>query len=1482
MENLRPFLATRTATSTATTVVAAAMVAVSAVAMSVAGGMMMVAGGVRLAGIGGGAGLPPEAEGKIPHLAVVNDLNFVFVPNSIPRESRGQFLPAQRYDVGQTNAEGNPVGTTHALTVADFNGDRLKDVAVVNRQGSTFDVFLQNNATRPPYDFNGTSVTVPGRRGFHAVGAGDFDGDGWPDLFLVDPGGPVLAYRNDPQNPGRSFIPFTWSDTSGGYPHDVVVADFDQDGRMDAAVANAANNQIPLHVFYGRGDGSFDHDEVPLEPPGGNPENIISGDFNRDGLPDVAFDSTARTALANSSLVVAFNVGGTFDPEHTVALDLGKDQGTSERGYIGALTAGDFVDDDIPDFAVSLGGTDGNHFVLVQALQEPDPVQPNPNDYYTYAAVYYALLTPPEVPSLAPWDAKAADTNGDGRLDLVLASLANDRWSGVAALTGDDLGGFRYGSYAATGQGGAQTMLEIYYDDDFSGTTCADAADPAAFCDDGIPCTQDSCENRRCAHVADDSQCSGLNGDCRSGYCDSSLGCQAFAANDGAACDAGSFCNVDAVCSGGECLGSPRDCEDGFSCTQERCDERNRRCISQPQPQTCPGFGTACQRVACQPSDASADPATGCLPLEPLEDGSACNDGEYCTSFDTCHAGVCRAGEPISCAWRDSFCAEGVCDEGLDRCMPFPLNEGQACDDRDTCTVSNVCQQGECRGQAVDCDDQIACTSDSCDQTLGCLHTTDDSVCPSSTGACTPGWCDDQRGCVLETQPDGSACDDGLYCTVNDRCARGACSGEANSCRVVGWECVISQCDEGNNSCNWQGQDSACQAQGNCGDERDNDGDGHIDLDDPSCRGGLNFETGPWYACDDGLDNNGDGRTDTRDPRCSRPDADDELVAWTAGDSQPGWVSVWPPVLGNFDADPALEVAVVRWENADDQPDIRLFQGDGRMLGEYPVPLIPCDGCSTQQQLSQPFIGDLNNDGSDELLFRASASGLTPQGGQVSAARLVQLDPQRVGAERFHLVEIDPWSLSYEPSMAIGDLDRDGDQEFVAVESQLQLLVADRLPETVFFQWDPANGNVLVDAAVRWYANINLGGGYTSMPVLANLSGGPELEIAVAVTRFDPVHSDSVVFVYDHRGQEVARYTRRQPSGSGAVPMLATGDVNGDGRQDIAVAHGSDVYALTLSGGNLRKLWEYRGLYPQFAGDFGKQVDSLALGDVTGDGVPEVVVRARYSGSDTVVVALDQQGHTRWRRPLYYAQSWLPIVLADIDFDGKVEVITVPGPSFGSIGALDDDGSDYPMNFSDYPTGQETRLDQFLSPVIGPTGDPRRLGFYVSAFHFVRPEFGDETGRWALFAFDHLERQDFSRPVNWRQMAHDSQNTRRADACLTDRDCFDGSDVTQDACVNDSCRLTVVGATFRRADSDGNGRVNLTDPIFILNYLFISGPAPRCSDAADANDDSRLNLTDAVYTLNYLFLAGPPPPPPGPTDRGPDQTEDELGCDQYQ
>jgi hypothetical protein len=62
-----------------------------------------------------------------------------------------------------------------------------------------------------------------------------------------------------------------------------------------------------------------------------------------------------------------------------------------------------------------------------------------------------------------------------------------------------------------------------------------------------------------------------------------------------------------------------------------------------------------------------------------------------------------------------------------------------------------------------------------------------------------------------------------------------------------------------------------------------------------------------------------------------------------------------------------------------------------------------------------------------------------------------------------------------------------------------------------------------------------------------------------------------------------------------------------------------------------------------------------------------------------------------------------------------------------------------------------------------------------------------------------------------------------------------------------------------RGDANGDGLIDITDVLYMLNYLFRSGPPPVSFVAGDANSDDDLGVLDPLYLLNYLYKGGPPP-----------------------
>ena len=90
---------------------------------------------------------------------------------------------------------------------------------------------------------------------------------------------------------------------------------------------------------------------------------------------------------------------------------------------------------------------------------------------------------------------------------------------------------------------------------------------------------------------------------------------------------------------------------------------------------------------------------------------------------------------------------------------------------------------------------------------------------------------------------------------------------------------------------------------------------------------------------------------------------------------------------------------------------------------------------------------------------------------------------------------------------------------------------------------------------------------------------------------------------------------------------------------------------------------------------------------------------------------------------------------------------------------------------------------------------------------------------------------------------------------------------------------------FVRADSNGDGTVDISDPVQSLQALFVDGARVGCISALDANDDGVVDLSDPIYTLAFLFQGGAAPGAPfpicgeDPTDAEPEDCEiSQAGC----
>ena len=292
---------------------------------------------------------------------------------------------------------------------------------------------------------------------------------------------------------------------------------------------------------------------------------------------------------------------------------------------------------------------------------------------------------------------------------------------------------------------------------------------------------------------------------------------------------------------------------DGWLVCAGDCDDNNPY-VHPGQPEACDGWDTDCDGTDPRPTEADAD-----------HDGyriceGDCDDTnfyihpgayEYCNGRDdNCDGRIDEGGDALCTT--DHGCWAGTCSGALG-CTNLHTTDGP-CDDGNSCTVDDHCENGYCRGTYLmagsPCDDGNACTTnDQClvgycygGPQLDCGDDGDDcngrEYCDYASqkcavydvlngcddgNICTTDSCDQATGCHHDFNTD--PCDDGNACTTGDVCADGLCQAGAPA-----------DCDDGN-PCT----DDSCEPWAGC-----------VHANNSAACDDGNACTG-WDACEDGV-----------------------------------------------------------------------------------------------------------------------------------------------------------------------------------------------------------------------------------------------------------------------------------------------------------------------------------------------------------------------------------------------------------------------------------------------------------------------------------------------------------------------------------------------------------------------------------------------------------------------------------------------------
>jgi hypothetical protein len=255
----------------------------------------------------------------------------------------GTFNPPVKYKTDDGNWEQYMPIT---LIAGDFNKDGKNDLAVGNHQHNKISIFAGvGNGT-----FQAPAEHLVGQQPYmyiRSITKGDFNNDGKLDIAVANQGtdniSVLLGNGNGTFNTAVSYV-------AGDMPRGITAGDFNKDGKIDLAVSNYSSHN--LSVFIGNGDGTFK--AAVNYAVGTDPVGIANNDFNGDGKVDLIVTNRDQ----NSISALKGNGDGTF--------------GAANNYLVGNMplyvTTGDFNGDGKSDLAVVNNGSN-NISILINNTQ---------------------------------------------------------------------------------------------------------------------------------------------------------------------------------------------------------------------------------------------------------------------------------------------------------------------------------------------------------------------------------------------------------------------------------------------------------------------------------------------------------------------------------------------------------------------------------------------------------------------------------------------------------------------------------------------------------------------------------------------------------------------------------------------------------------------------------------------------------------------------------------------------------------------------------------------------------------------------------------------------------------------------------------------------------------------------------------------------------------------------------------------------------
>ena len=325
-------------------------------------------------------------------------------------------LQLRAVGVGPTPSFAAPQGFatgegSNSVATADVNGDGKRDLLVANASDDTFSVLLNTTAAGAAVPAYSPEQTFAAGRGPRSALAADVNGDGRPDLIVVNnqiDERAVSVFLNT-TGLGSSTASFAARQvvTTGDNPFQVQAADLNGDGRPDLVFGNGANDDVSV-LMNTTETGAMTPSFAPRQSfaAGEGTFSPRATDLNGDGRPDLVVVNNAAQGKQAVSVLLNTTAPGASVPSFAAPSEFPV-QGASPR----SVATTDFNGDGRLDLAVASWGTPW----LSVLLNTTAPGADTPS----FAPQHVV----PGLPSGFKEWVSSDDFNGDGKPDLALVSL---------------------------------------------------------------------------------------------------------------------------------------------------------------------------------------------------------------------------------------------------------------------------------------------------------------------------------------------------------------------------------------------------------------------------------------------------------------------------------------------------------------------------------------------------------------------------------------------------------------------------------------------------------------------------------------------------------------------------------------------------------------------------------------------------------------------------------------------------------------------------------------------------------------------------------------------------------------------------------------------------------------------------------------------------------------------------------------------------